>query len=162
MLENTVSRKLLEINMWKGDWKSWLKLRIVASSVVLKVLSLQSSPPSHRLKAFPGGSWDPHVIAASRISQKSLTHSQRRAAWEGTAGGLGGSLNMHRLHTLLPTPSPPLPRVLVLPLYFPTQLMLRCAPEHPPCRQRGVLGSSTGLQRQALSLHTFSQGYRTW
>lgn len=48
----------------------------MVSSAVIEALSLQSSLLSHRLKAFSRRSSDPHVIAASRISPKSLTQEE--------------------------------------------------------------------------------------
>lgn len=150
VVETIVSTRLPEINVWKGDWKSWFKLRIVASSVALELLSLQNSP--HRLKAV--GSWDPPIIAASRISQKSPTHSQR--GWHGKEPQDGWVAAW-----TCTTSTPFSPHHPLLCLCFPTQVMLCCAPEHPPCWQRGVLGSSTGLRRHALSLHASSQGYST-
>lgn len=136
MVENTVSRRLLEGNIWEGDWKSWFKLSTVVSSAAIEVLGLQSSLLSHRLKASSRRSWDPHVIAASRISPKNLTHHQRRVAWAGTTGGL----NVHHLHT---------PPCTILPLYFPTQLTL---PSILPVADRS-LGQQQAAKTGSLSAH---------
>lgn len=133
MIEKTVLKRLLEDNTCHGDWKSWFKLRTVVSSAAIEVSSLQSWLLSHRLKAFSRRSSDPQVIAASRISPKSLAHHQRRVARERTMGGLDDSLNIHPLHTHLP--------------YHPAPLFPHSA--HPPkytpfCRQ--ALGSSRGCK----------------
>lgn len=113
----------------------------MVSSAAIEVLSLQSSLPSHRLKAFSRRSSDPHVTAASRISPKNPTHGQRQVAWEGTTGGLDDSLTAHHPHTLLPVSSCP----STCPLSSPSQAF--------SLFQTGALGSSRGC-KDRLSPHT--------
>lgn len=127
----------------------------MASSVALEDLSFQSSRPFQGLKAFTIGSQDPHIIAASRISQRIPTHGQSGVLQGGTIGGLGGSLNPA---SACATSTPFSPhRPLLCPMSppscsstFPAQFVLHCVPKHCLDQQRGVSGGSTGLQTGSL------------
>lgn len=131
MIENTVLRRLLEDNIWQGDWKSCFKLRIVVSPAAIEALSLQSSLLSHRLKAFSRRSSDPHVIAASRISPKSLTQEE---------GGMG------RNHRRAEGPSPP-----------HSSLISSCPSTshsaHPPCCRQGPWAAAGAAKTGSLPAH---------